>query len=254
MGIRRTAQASRTVIHKRLAVSVATVVGAAGLSVGAVAIVGSPANAACPATSGASGSGSSGGAGGTGGTSGTCGGTTLFTDDFLQDPSGFCVTTLTHWNIAPGGDVDVYFPAGASGQAVDLDGSANICGGDGTPVVSLKNPISVVAGRTYTARFRISTNPSPFAPTPPDVNSVKVNFGPATGTFTKQASQQGVWTTESLTFVASANGTAALKFEELGAADRGGIVLDRVDVIEGASNGGTGGSGGGGAGGAGGAP
>src|SRR5207248_833217 len=169
----------------------------------------------------------------TGGQSGAPCSPTLFSDDFLQDAQGFCRTTLTNWNIGTGGNVDVITWPGSSGQALDLDGSANICGGDGTPPVSLKTPITVVAGRTYTASFRISTNPSPFTPGGvPDVNTVSVHFGPASGNFTKQPSDSNSFTTESLSFVAAANGTAQLTFEMVGAADRGGIVLDRVDITQ----------------------
>jgi hypothetical protein len=203
-----------------------------------VVTVGSPASAAkCAAASGSDGaSGSAGGAGGAGGVRCPKGGTTIFTDDFLSDSTGDCRTTLTNWNLtgsASPANVDVFIPGGAaSGQVVDLDGSANICGGDAVPTVSLKIPITVVAGRTYTASFRISTNPSPFAATLPDTNSVNVNFGTASGTFTKLASDQGTYTTETLTFVAAANGTAQLTFKEVGPADRGGITLDTVTITE----------------------
>jgi hypothetical protein len=50
--------------------------------------------------------------------------------------------------------------------------------------------------------------------------------------YTKQASDAGSFTTESLSFVASGNGTAALTFQEVGPSDRGGIVLDLVQVTE----------------------
>ena len=218
-------------MKKRVAMPLVVAIAAAGLSTAAVVAVGSPAGATCPEASG--GSGSVGGAGGTGGV--RCTGTTVFSDDFLSDSTGDCRTALTNWNLAGSPappNVDVFFPSGASGQAVDLDGSANICAGDATPVVSLKTPITVVAGRKYTAQFVISTNPSPFAASLPDVNTARVIFGPVSGTFTKQASQQGTFTTEKLTFKATANGTAQLTFEEQGAADRGGIVLDRVDILE----------------------
>jgi hypothetical protein len=162
-----------------------------------------------------------------------CGlGTVLFLDDFNSDSQGNCVTSLTNWTLQTGGNVDVFAFTGASGNAVDLDGSPNICGGNGVPLVSLKTPITIVAGRTYTACFRIGTNPSPFNPTQPDVNTVTVNFGPVSNNYTKLASQAGSYTTESLSFVATANGTAQLTFQEVGPSDRGGVVLDTVTITE----------------------
>src|SRR3954454_23608606 len=88
-------------MQKRVAVSLAVLVAAAGLSVGAVATVGGSASAAkCAAANGSNGdSGSAGGAGGTGGVRCPKGGTTIFTDDFLQESTGDCRTTLTNWNL-----------------------------------------------------------------------------------------------------------------------------------------------------------
>ncbi|MCU1450195.1 MAG: hypothetical protein JWP02_2365 [Acidimicrobiales bacterium] len=159
----------------------------------------------------------------------------MFTDDFLQERSGDCVKTLANWNIGTNGNIDVVASwAGSSGQVVDLDGSPNNCGGDGVPPISLKTPITLIAGRTYTASFKISTNPSPFHPggQAADVNTMTVNFGPASGTFTKQPTDNTSFTTETLSFVAASAGTAPLTFQMVGPSDRGGIILDRVDVFE----------------------
>jgi hypothetical protein len=164
---------------------------------------------------------------------------TIFSDDFLQETPFNCHTTLAFWKIGPNGNVDVVSSwPGSSGQVVDLDGSPNLCGGDGVPPISLKTPITVVAGKSYTASFKISTNPSPFNPGGatlrsagnPDVNTVSVTFGPVSGSYTKQPTDG--FTTESLSFVATANGTAQLTFKMVGPSDRGGIILDRVDITE----------------------
>jgi hypothetical protein len=164
----------------------------------------------------------------------------VFSDDFQQDTAGGCGFSLAHWNVGGiNGNVDVVsgWPA-ATGNVVDLDGSPNNCGGDGVPPISLKTPITVVAGKTYTASFRISTNPSPFLPggvglrpgNNPDVNTVSVNFGPTSASYTKQPTDG--FTTESLSFLAGANGTAQLTFQMVGPSDRGGVILDRVDITE----------------------
>jgi hypothetical protein len=165
-----------------------------------------------------------------------CGlGTVLFTDDFNSNPTGaYCGFAPAGWSLNPStGNVDVFPATGASGQAVDLDGSPNLCGGaDGVPAMSLATPITIVAGRTYTVCFRIGTNPSPFSPTQPDVNTATVTFGPVSNSYTKQANQVGSFTNESLSFVAAANGTAQLTFQEVGPSDRGGVVLDTVTITE----------------------
>jgi hypothetical protein len=118
------------------------------------------------------------------------------------------------------------------GNVVDLDGSPNQCAGNGTPLFSKTVPITIVQGRTYTACFRIGTNPSPFSPTQPDVNTATVTFGPVSNSYTKPASQKGSYTTEVLSFVASANGTAPLTFQEQGTSDRGGITIQSVTITE----------------------
>jgi hypothetical protein len=158
----------------------------------------------------------------------------LFTDDFNDVVASDCKmgTDIPNWTIAPGGNVDVFAAPGASGNVVDLDGSPNECGGNGTPPFSKTTPITVVQGRTYTACFRIGTNPFPGVPGGVDVNKATVTFGPVSHTYTKQPSAQGNYTTESLSFVASANGTAALTFQEVGPSDRGGITVDTVTVTE----------------------
>jgi hypothetical protein len=174
----------------------------------------------------------------------TCGATcenTVFTDDFNSDPApAFCRQALTNWNIGNGGNVDVVsgWP-GASGNALDLDGSQDQCpSSTGVPPISLKTPITTQAGKTYTAKLRISTNPSPFLPGGgccrgsgnPDINTVNVTFGPVTTSFTKQPGDG--FTTETVSFVAAANGTAQLTLQEAGVWDRGGIILDTVTVTE----------------------
>jgi hypothetical protein len=167
----------------------------------------------------------------------------VFTDDFNSDGTGaYCGFAPAGWSLNPStGNVDVFPAPGASGQAVDLDGSPNSCGGgDGVPAMSLATPITVVAGRTYTVCFRIGTNPSPFQPggvllraaNDPDINTATVTFGPVSNSYTKQPNQVGSFTTESLSFVAAANGTAQLTFQEVGPSDRGGIVLDTVTITE----------------------
>jgi hypothetical protein len=169
-----------------------------------------------------------------------CGtGTVLFTDDFNSDFAGDCRTgALTNWTIEAGGNVDVIsgWP-GASGNVVDLDGSANICGGNGTPLVTKTVPITIVSGRTYTVCFRIGTNPSPFLPlggafdpNKVDINTMTVHFGPVSNSFTKNPGDP--FTTGSLSFVAGANGSAPLTFQEDGLWDRGGILLDTVTITE----------------------
>jgi hypothetical protein len=129
---------------------------------------------------------------------------------------------------------DVLHPldGAASGNVLDLDGSPNNCGGDGVPLVSLKTPITVVQGRTYTACFRLGTNPFPGVPGVIDVNTATVNFGPVSNSYTKPPSAKGSYTNESLSFVASANGTAQLTFQESGPSDRGGITVDTVTITE----------------------
>jgi hypothetical protein len=198
---------------------------------GAVVTLGSPASAAkCSQANGGSGSGTT---GGTGGVRCPKTGTVIFTDDFNNDPASNCLFGLTNWVLSTNGEVDVFNPGPpASGQVVDLDGSPNQCGGDGTPAMSLRTPITLVAGRTYTAQFVLGNNPSPFNPTQPDVNVVTVYFGPVSGTYTKQATDQGSYTTETLTFSAAANGSAQLTFEEQGPSDRGGVTLDTVTITE----------------------
>ncbi|MBV9412970.1 MAG: hypothetical protein JO148_15365 [Acidimicrobiia bacterium] len=167
-------------------------------------------------------------------------GTVLFTDDFNSDVEGpYCGVAPAGWSLNPSdGNVDIFNPldGASSGNVLDLDGSPNICGGDGVPLVSLKNPITIVQGRTYTACFRLGTNPFPGVPGGVDINSATVSFGPTgnqvSNTYTKQPSQKGTYTNESLRFVATANGTAQLTFQELGPSDRGGITVDTVTITE----------------------
>ncbi len=162
-------------------------------------------------------------------------GTVLFTDDFNNDQVGDCKFSLVNWNLSPNGEIDVFNPldGASSGNVLDLDGSPNLCGGtDGVPVVSLKTPITLVQGRTYTACFRLGTNPFPGVPGGVDINSAVVNFGPVNNTYTKQPSEKGTYTNESLRFVAAANGSAQLTFQEVGPSDRGGITVDTVTITE----------------------
>jgi hypothetical protein len=166
----------------------------------------------------------------------TCATSTLFSDGFASDPAPvLAATTLVNWNVQAGGNVDVVNPfLGANGNAIDLDGSTNVLPGDGTPVISLKVPIPVVAGRTYTAFYRIGTNPSPFAPggISADVNNLNVTFGPASASHSKDPLSFGTETIEALTFVAATTGTAQLTFNDPDPDDRGGVILDEVTVTE----------------------
>jgi hypothetical protein len=143
----------------------------------------------------------------------------VFSDNFDSNALGLNAIP-SGWAVTGGGTVDIigssnffdFIPG--NGRYIDLDGSTSQSG-------TLSRSFSTVAGNIYTAMFELGGGHRG------QTDLVSVNFGALNQSFTRNSSDP--FTTETMTFTASANGTASLSFLNAGG-DNMGALLDRVNV------------------------
>ncbi|MQA37188.1 PEP-CTERM sorting domain-containing protein [Rugamonas sp. FT29W] len=146
---------------------------------------------------------------------------TIFSDNFDSDALGLNVVSFNGgWSVSDGA-VDVigapnYFDLQpGNGHYIDLDGSSAKAG-------VFANSVAVTGGVTYTLSFDLAGNNRNAGN-----DTVVVNFGGNSQTFTRLAGDS--FQTFTLNYTATVSGNATFSFADQGT-DRQGALLDRVTV------------------------
>lgn len=161
----------------------------------------------------------------------------VFSDNFNADPLGLNKTTFVGGWTVGSGSVDVIgagpaTEAGAgpgqpgnatgynflpgNGNYIDLDGSSTDSG-------AFSKALTLTGGTTYTASFQLAGSQRNFT------ESVNVAFGTTTSSYT-YARFTG-FTTSLLSFTPTSTGSYSLTFNEPGASNLEGLLLDNVSVV-----------------------